>query len=115
VRATLRVDAAGSEAEPLYRLALEDMALDDLRNIAELDVTVPDALWIDDHVGAVLALIEATRGVRPHRGLEVAPTHLVLEALAQGRAPVGIAAPARMPDWACVRADEDVVRESGQA
>src|SRR4051794_41979774 len=39
------------------------MGLDDLVDVLRVLVAVPHALGVDDHVGAVLAAVEATRGV----------------------------------------------------
>jgi hypothetical protein len=115
VRAALGIDALVFDSEPLDRLAADDVALQDLLDIFELDIPVPNSLGINDHVGAVLALVEAPRRVGPHRGLQVPLLDLYLEALSKTSAPIGVATASRVPLRAGVGANEEVVLETGHS
>ena len=56
----MRVQAVVCEAEAFYRLSRFDVGRDDLVDVGFGDVAVPDGFGIDDYVGAVLALVEAS-------------------------------------------------------
>jgi hypothetical protein len=104
-----RVDALLREDEALHRPAPHEVALHDLRHVLHLHASVPHRLRIDDDRRAVFALVEAPRGVGADRLLEPAPANLLLEAVPEALAPVGVAGPARVLGGTAVDADEDVV------
>ena len=56
----LGVDAGFGKAETLDGAAFDEVLLDDLGDVAGVNIAVPDSLGVDDHDGTVLALIEAS-------------------------------------------------------
>ena len=60
VFAALRVDALWAHEQALDWLSSHDVGVDDLIHVIERDSPVPDGFGIDDQVGAVLALVEAS-------------------------------------------------------
>src|SRR5579885_506023 len=57
-------------AQPLDRLAANQMLADNLFGVLWLHAAIPDALWIDDHHRAVAALIETAALVDTHLALQ---------------------------------------------
>src|SRR5205814_5910580 len=53
----------GRQHQALDPSAILQMRLDDLVDVLRVLVAVPDALGIDDHVGAVFAAVEAARRI----------------------------------------------------
>ena len=67
VRATLAVQAGVGNSQPLHGLTSDDVLFDNVVYIRSRYSSVPDGFRINHHRGAVLALIETARLVRPHR------------------------------------------------
>src|ERR1700690_4189650 len=88
------------------------MLLDQLGEIREGDVSVPDLLGIDDHGDAVLALIETAGVVRADRLGQPDRLQLELELVAHLDAALGFAAALRMALGTLVGAHEDVSLET---
>lgn len=113
-----RVNARGRvEApiqQPLHGPARFE-AVDDLGNVLDLDVPVPDSVGVDDHRRPVCAGVEAARRVRANHSLEPAPAELRLERLSHGGASLGGAAATRVSLGADVLTHEDVVTEPTHA
>ena len=65
-----RIDAGIVQHQPLHRTAFDQMRLHNFRDILCQNASVPDALWIHDHRRPVFTLIQASRLVYAHRGLE---------------------------------------------
>src|SRR5215472_8711945 len=74
---------------------------------------VPDGFGINDDVGTVLALVEASGLVRADTAFESALGQLLLEEFLQAGFGLGIAASAGMACGTLVAADEDVMFEFG--
>jgi hypothetical protein len=67
VRATFAIQARIGNHQPLYRLAADDVLFDDFVHIGSRHSSIPDCFGINHHRWPVLALIETTRLIRPHR------------------------------------------------
>jgi hypothetical protein len=107
------VDAATREAETLDRTAVEQVLLHNLLRVPGQDEPVPDGLRINDHDGAVLALVEAACAVDAHGAFEPGGLHSVFQGIAQLlAASVGAAGPGR-GFIALVLADKEVVLVAG--
>src|SRR5579863_6884446 len=107
------VEAGVGDAETFDRAAAQDVRFDDLVYVGFGDVAVPDGVGVNDDVGPVLALIEASRLVGADPALQTALGQLLLEEFLQAGFGGGIAAAARMACGALVSADEDVLFEFG--
>jgi hypothetical protein len=59
--ARFSVEAILSHPETGDGLAADDVRLDDFGYILQLDMSIPDAFGVDDYIGTVFALIEASR------------------------------------------------------
>jgi tRNA A-37 threonylcarbamoyl transferase component Bud32 len=94
--------------QALHDLAAEEVLVDDLGDVVDGDVRVPDLLRVDDDADAVLALVEAAGIVRPHDLGDAARCELGLELVADLHASLGLAAPLGVVGRALVDADEDV-------
>jgi hypothetical protein len=108
VRADGRVQAIICDQKALYRLAIDDVGLDDFVDIGRGYAAVPDGVGIDDNRRAMLALIEASRHVGAHALLQSAQGQLLFELKLQLGLCLGIAAAARMARIPLVAADEQV-------
>jgi len=53
------VDAGFGKAQTLHGTPLNEVLLDDLVDVAGVNIAVPDGLGVDDNNGTVLALIQA--------------------------------------------------------
>ena len=115
MRAGFCVDALVQDSEPLDWLPVDDVALEDFVDIIELDIAVPNALGVDNHVGAVLALVKAPGRVGSNRGLQVLALDLAFEVLAKPGAPIGVATASGVPRRASVGANKKVMLEEGHA
>lgn len=107
------VQAGVCEAQALYRAAAEDVRFDDLIEVGLGDMSVPDGVGVDDDVGAVFALVEASGLIGTNFAFQSARGQFLFEDLLQPGFGGGIAASARMAGWALVSADEDVFFELG--
>src|SRR5262245_33405238 len=88
--------------------AVHQVLLDDLVHVSRRHVSVPDLLRVDDDRAAVLALVQAARGVGAHAPLEPALVKLLLEGLAHRLGALGGAGSLGIRGVAAVRADEDM-------
>ena len=77
------VDAGVGKAEALDGAAMEEVLLNDLFGIVGVGETVPDGLGINDHDGAVLALVEAAGFVDADALLEAGGFDGILEGAAE--------------------------------
>lgn len=87
---------------------MNDVALDELRNIVDGDIAVPDLLGVHDDRYAVCALIEASGVVRTHLARDAMGGDLLLEFVAHFGTALGLAAALRVISGALVDAYEDV-------
>src|SRR4051812_12497963 len=87
------------------------MAVDDLVDVLGRDAAVPDAVGIDHHRAAVLAVVETARLVGAHAVCEAACLEGGLECLVELLAPFLRARAPRMPRTAIVEAYEQVPGE----
>ena len=65
MRTGFRIQATGSEAQPLDRTPMAQMLLNDLIEILGANKSIPDLFRVNHDSGAVLALLQATRLVHP--------------------------------------------------
>ena len=66
----LAIDTGIRQPQPLHRTAPDDMLLNDLRNVAWMNVAIPDRFGIDHDHRPVLALVQATGVIRANLVLE---------------------------------------------
>ena len=83
VGAGRRVDALRRQSQPGHRLAVHQMAIDNLVDIGGGDPAVPDAVRIDHHRRAVLALVETARLVGADAAVQAVFGQRLLEGLLQ--------------------------------
>ncbi len=107
------VQAGVGEAESFYRVAAEHVRFDDLVDVGFGDVSVPNSVGVDDEVGAVFALVEASGLVGADFALQSALGQFLFEELLQLGFGGGVAASAGMSRRALVSADENVSFEFG--
>ncbi len=100
------------DQEPRHDLAADQVLLDDLRDVVDGDVAVPDLLGVHDHRDPVLALIEAPRVVGADLLGEPALGERLLQPIPDLGAPAGLAAPLGVLRRALVDAHEDVTLEA---
>jgi hypothetical protein len=79
VGTVLGVEAAVGELKALDRTAVEEMLVDNLRDVFHMDEAVPDGIRIDDHDGAVLALVKAAGFVRADLALQAGVFNRIFE------------------------------------
>ena len=108
-----RVQARVGEAKAFYRSAAEDVRFDDLVDVGLGDVSVPDGVGVDDEVGAVFALVEASGLIGADFAFQAALGQFLFEEFLQFGFGGGIAASSGMSRRALVSADEDVFFEFG--
>jgi hypothetical protein len=111
--ASRRVQAGISQAEPLDRLAADNVRLNDLFDVCFGDVSVPNRIRVDHYVGPVFTLIQAAGLVRADFALQAVRGQGLLEELLQPCLGERVTAPARMARWALISADEDMLFELG--
>jgi hypothetical protein len=109
------VDAFVRKAETLDGTAADEVLVDNGLGVFGLYVAVPDRVWVDDNVGAMLALIETEGFVDTDAGREAGLPCQLREAGVQFALPIGGAGWARRTCGAGVMADEDVAFKRGQA
>src|SRR5260370_10595791 len=103
----------GHQYQALAPPAILEVSLDDLVDVLSILVAVPHALGIDHHVGAVLATVEAARGIAA-KPLDPQLPRLLAHIAAQfvdatGSRRAGAATAARMAFRAYIGAHEDMV------
>jgi hypothetical protein len=111
VLAPAGVDATLGQAQALDRTVARNVGLNNLGDVRELYVSIPDTLGIDHHGRTVLALVEASGVVSPDGGLQPAEGELSLKGALEVAGASGIAASARVATRALVAAYEDVFCE----
>jgi hypothetical protein len=114
VGAVLDVEAGVGDAEALDGAVVEEVLGDDLVDVFEVDVAVPDGFGIDDDDRAMLALVEAAGLVGADVVLEAGFLDGVLEGWLELLTAAGEATWAHGGFVALVGADEDVVVEFRQ-
>lgn len=87
------------------------MRVDNLVHIGFGDSAIPDCIGIDHNVWPMIALIEASSLVGPHRALEAALRQFDFEHALEIALPGRIAAPARVRSRPLVATNEDVFLE----
>ncbi|MBE7451170.1 MAG: hypothetical protein HS111_20420 [Kofleriaceae bacterium] len=100
------------QEQALDQLAAEEVALDQLGDVVDRDVAVPDLLGADDDGDALLALVEAAGVVGADTVVEAAGLEGLLEGVADVAAALGLAAAAGVVGGALVDAHEDVAGEA---
>jgi hypothetical protein len=106
---SLSVETGIWKPQALYRFSSNDVRLDDFVYIGGRHAPVPDGFWIDDQVGPVLTLIEASGLIGPDLSFQSAFGQLLLEKFLQFSFGLGIAASSRMSRRPLVPADEDML------
>jgi hypothetical protein len=115
VRAGLGVDTVVGDAQALDGPAGDEVLVDNLFSIAGLHMAVPNSFGIDDHVGAVLALVEAAGFVdADSRRAETGSLGGLLQLHQQLAVAVGSAGWARRARRTGVGTDEDVAFKERQ-
>lgn len=109
------IQARISNKQPLYRLIANDVRIDDLIDICRRDPAIPHGIRIDDDVGAMLALVEASGLVRSNGAFDSSLCQLDFKNALEFRVAGGIAAAARIIGRPLVTADKDVPVEFGHA
>jgi hypothetical protein len=105
------VDAGVGQQKSLYRLASQDVGLDDLVHVSELHSPVPHAIGINHEVGAMFTLVEAAGLVGAYAVLKSTLSQLLLEGPLQFTLSVAIAGAARVAIGALVDANKNVFFE----
>ncbi len=70
MRAAFRVNAFIGKAQPLDRLAADEMLLHNLGCVGGLNVAVPDGFGVDHNGGSVFALVKTAGFVDAHLGAQ---------------------------------------------
>jgi len=115
VRAALRIQALAGYSQPLDGASAGKVLGDNLRRVLRLYVAVPDRLRVDNHRGAVLALIQAAGFIDAHFAAQPGGLAPLLQLGVQIAASVGGAGRAGRVGRAGVVADKDVALKCGQA
>ena len=105
------VDATVGQAQALDGTVARNVGLNDLGDVGESYISVPDALGIHDNGRTMLALVEASGFVSADRGLQPAEGELSLKGSLELGGTRGIAASARVAVRSLVAAYEDVFCE----
>ena len=105
---TRGIQAGVGQAEPFHRSAANNVRLNNLLDIRLGHSAIPYRIWINNDVGAVLALIETSSLIGANLALQPALSQFLLEQLLQFGLRKWIAASPRMPRWTLVSADKDV-------
>jgi hypothetical protein len=72
VRALRSIDASFGQPQPLDGLSLENVGVDDLRDILRLYAAIPNRFRVDHDRRAMLALVETPGFIRPDSGFQLA-------------------------------------------
>jgi hypothetical protein len=111
VGAVLGVEAGVGEQKAPDRTAVDEVLADNLINIFRVDEAVPDGVGIDDHYGAVLALVETAGFVGTDFAFQPGVLDCVLEGTFELAAAVAGTAGTGGVFVPFVGADEDVMLE----
>jgi hypothetical protein len=98
--------------QALDDLATDEVFVDDLRDVLDGDVLVPDLLRVHDDADAAFALVEAAGVVGANQFGEPTRRELGLELVAHIDAALGLTRALRMVRRALVDTDEDVALET---
>ena len=107
------VDALTVEPKPLDGLPADEVCPHDLGHVTKLDESIPDALRVDDHRGAVLTLVQTSGRIGADGNLQTPAGNLLLEPLPERRSPVLIAATSRVTSSTRVGTDKHMVMKGG--
>ncbi len=99
----------------LYRTAGNQVLGNDGFGIFRANVAIPDSLRIDDHHGAVLALVKAAGFVDAHTSGESGVFQQLLQARVQVALSVARTGRPRGFRWPHIVADKNVTFETGQS
>src|SRR5262249_27528322 len=104
-----------SHPQPLDHAPVAQVLVDDLVDVALVDIGVPDRVGVDDHAGALLAAVEAAGLVDSYLALAGEPElfHALLGVVAHLRAAARVAAGTIGVRVALVTAEENVLRVIG--
>lgn len=106
------VDAVFCEPKPVDGHFAEDVRIHDLGHILRPDSSIPNRIGIDDHGGAVFALLEAARSIGPDPGARhPALSQNPLKGFVQLSLAFGVAAPAGIARRSLISAYENVLLE----
>jgi hypothetical protein len=111
MRAIRVVEARAADLKVVDDHAALDGSFDDPRDVLDGNTPVPYPLRIDDHRGAMLALLEAAGVVRTDERPQSCLLELDLERIAQDLLTGRVATPSLVAGLTDVTADEDVVGE----
>lgn len=111
VRTGLRIDALVREQQTLYRSAVDQVFLHNLRCIFRLHMPVPDRLGINHDGGSVLALVEAAGLVNPNGTSQTGGFRKLLQLCMQFTLSIGGARWPRSALRTHIMANENVVLE----
>jgi hypothetical protein len=111
VGAALGVEAGVGEQKALDRTAVDEVLADNLVDIFRVDEAVPDGVGIDNHYGAVLALVETAEFVGADFALQTGHLDCVLEGAFQLAAAVADTAGTGGVFVTLVGAEEEVMLE----
>lgn len=114
MRAGLGIEAVFGNAQPLDGTAADKVLGDDFFGVFGTDIAVPHGLGIDNHVGAVLALIQAAGLVDAHAAGQARFPGELLQARVQFAFAVLAAGGTRRFRRTDIMADKDVAFETGQ-
>jgi hypothetical protein len=101
--------------QPLDDFAADEVLVDDLGDVVDGDVPVPDLLGVDDDADPVLALVEAAGVVRADDLTEPSRLQLCLQPIANLGAAAGLAAALGIVGGTLVDADEHVALKARHA
>jgi hypothetical protein len=111
VGAVLGVEAGVGEQKALDGTAVDEVLADNLVDVFRVDEAVPDRVGIDDHYGAVLALVETASFVGADFALQAGLLDCVLEGAFQLAAAVAGSTGTGGVFVPLVGADEEVMLE----
>ena len=108
-----RIDAGVRQHQSIDRLTPDDVGLDNLVDIGGCHAPVPNPVRIDNQIGTVFTLIEASRFVCPYSVFETALCQFLLEGPLQFGLAGGITTSAGTVRGTLVAADKEVAFELG--
>ena len=107
------VDAVWCDHKSLHDVAAQEVSFNDFVDIGRLDSSIPDAGRIDDHTGAVFALVQATTAIGTHRGTKTSSPQGFLEGRPEKLGALRIAATPRMALGPLVPANKEMMSVLG--
>ena len=109
-----RVNAFLRQHQSLHRPSFDQMRLNNLRHIRGADMPVPDRVGVDDHIGPMLALVQAARRIDPDAILQPGRANRLVQQLVQLRFSVRITTGPGASRFAPVGTDKKVPLIFGQ-